>query len=98
MFQPSALFTCASYQATGPSHGWCEFTLSRVMPSGACEPITACAFEPGKALSSRGPSATIRSPTCFGGPSLIAPSTLFRSNMSGILCANPAAMSFPPSG
>ena len=46
MFQPSFEVMCASYQATGPSHGWWELMMSRVMPSVAREPATACAFEP----------------------------------------------------
>ena len=53
MFQPSSLVTFASYQATGPSHGWCEFTLRRATPSAERLADTAWAFDPGNALSAR---------------------------------------------
>jgi len=98
MFHPSSDTTCASYQATGPSQGWCEFTLRRVTPSVAREPRTAWAFEPGKRSLAFFSSATTTSPTWRGLSSPSADITRGRPSMSGSLCTNPAAMSLPRIG
>ena len=92
MSHPSSEWTWASYQATGPSHGWCEFTLRRVTPSVARAPASACALDPEVGAGGAGKTGA---PACGGASLRSTLITLSIPSMSGSLCANPSATSRP---
>ena len=46
ILRPSSLLMCASYQANGPSKGWCELIINLVDPSALLLGLIAYALEP----------------------------------------------------
>src|SRR5262245_17372278 len=90
--QPSSLCRWTSYQATGPSQGWCELTSRRVAPSLEREGATAKVLDPGSGSGEADGE---------GGVRVSANSSrrvLSRPKNRGVLCTKPATTSRPLDG